>query len=957
MGAANTPAYRGTAYVVFEELPLERFGNRLPQLSFEVFRPILDGESAESLVRAVTLIPASGEFAYATEIVRREGGDGETAAENVNAEPDAADLAVALDRLEACAPKVESVSLVVAWFGDDLRAGALPHPPGRRGQRQGDDAGELVGRRRRPRARRISSAATTRAGRPTAARRPTAPWCRRSGAEGARLPRHLLPVHPDGRARRTTSCRTPTATTPAAPASRPIPGAGGSPARRPPATPAARTRAPAPATQVAAFFGEAQPSDFDVDDERVAWDGDPGRLGPAPDDPALRASLRRGRRGRRLPDRLGAARDHAGAQRRLELSGGRRARRPRGRRARRSSGRAPSSATPPTGRSTSGTTRRTARATSSSTSTRSGRTTTIDFVGIDNYMPLADWRDGLDHLDAAGADAITDLDYLRGNVEGGEGYDWFYASAADREAQVRTPITDGAAGKPWVFRYKDIRSWWSNPHRNRPGGVESGATTAWVAGEQADPLHRDRLPGGRPRPEPAERLLRPEVGRELPAVLLPRLARRRRAAALPRGGARLLGRAGEQPDLERLLGPDDRHRRDRRLDLGRAAVPGVPGAERRLDRRRQLAARPLAERPARLGLARQPGARALPPRRAARQPDRRLGARRRRPRLPDHRARKPARLDRAAGAALRLRRGRERGRHPLPAARPPAGGDARPRRPRRRLRRRRRGPRAGAGAGDRAAAGAEVAAGARRRGVRRDERRGAARDRRGAAGDLGDLRHRHAGRRRRAPLPPGAARGVGRPRDRVLPAAAVAARARSRRRGAARPRRPARGAAADQRRRRRRAGDRGGAHRRQRLRPGAGLRPQPAGVAAGGLRPAGGGDPRPAAAPRGHRRRTSRSRRCTPCPGRDASPPGPARARTASRWRRRSAGRRGWAGWSRRSMPGRPRGSTSATSRSSISPMARSPASPTSRSSPAPTRSRSRPRPASGRCCRPASPS
>jgi hypothetical protein len=64
MGAANTPAYRGTAYVVFEELPLERFGNRLPQLSFEVFRPILDGDSAESLVRAVTLIPASGEFAY-----------------------------------------------------------------------------------------------------------------------------------------------------------------------------------------------------------------------------------------------------------------------------------------------------------------------------------------------------------------------------------------------------------------------------------------------------------------------------------------------------------------------------------------------------------------------------------------------------------------------------------------------------------------------------------------------------------------------------------------------------------------------------------------------------------------------------------------------------------------------------------------------------------------------------
>ena len=42
----------------------------------------------------------------------------------------------------------------------------------------------------------------------------------------------------------------------------------------------------------------------------------------------------------------------------------------------------------------------------------------IDFVGIDNYMPLSDWRDGLDHVDVASADAITDLDYLRGNVEG-----------------------------------------------------------------------------------------------------------------------------------------------------------------------------------------------------------------------------------------------------------------------------------------------------------------------------------------------------------------------------------------------------------------------------------------------------------------------------------------------------------------------------------------------------------
>lgn len=66
MGAASTPAYRGTAYVVFEELPLSTYGNRLPQLSFEVFRPLADPDTAEGLTQAVTLIPASGEFTYWT---------------------------------------------------------------------------------------------------------------------------------------------------------------------------------------------------------------------------------------------------------------------------------------------------------------------------------------------------------------------------------------------------------------------------------------------------------------------------------------------------------------------------------------------------------------------------------------------------------------------------------------------------------------------------------------------------------------------------------------------------------------------------------------------------------------------------------------------------------------------------------------------------------------------------
>jgi hypothetical protein len=54
--------------------------------------------------------------------------------------------------------------------------------------------------------------------------------------------------------------------------------------------------------------------------------------------------------------------------------------------------------------------------------------------------------------------------------------------------------------------------------------------------------------------------------------------------------------------------------------------------------------------------------------------------------------------------------------------------------------------------------------------------RGAARHRRGAAGDLRELRARDHRQRRRPPLPPGAARGMGRPRDRIVPASAVTSR-------------------------------------------------------------------------------------------------------------------------------------------------------------------------------------
>ena len=101
-----------------------------------------------------------------------------------------------------------------------------------------------------------------------------------------------------------------------------------------------------------------------------------------------------------------------------------------------------------------------------------------DFVGIDNYLPLADWRDGPTHLDRqAGATDIYDKEYLAGNVRGGEYFDWYYASPANREAQKRTPIKDGG-GAAWMFRAKDVQGWWENPHHRRVNGKQ-GAATAW----------------------------------------------------------------------------------------------------------------------------------------------------------------------------------------------------------------------------------------------------------------------------------------------------------------------------------------------------------------------------------------------------------------------------------------------------------------------------------------------
>ena len=179
-GAGNAPAYRGTAYVVFEELPLERFGNRLPQLSFEVIRPSADPEAAEQLLRAVNIIPSAGEFVYATEPISRKLGEGESIPENVNSTLGMPDFLASLDQLEASAAELPLGLARGRWFGLDLRAGQCAIRPGVEFNDKTTSPRSWGGQRRVPRRRAYEVSRDRRAVRPMAARRRTSRWCRRS---------------------------------------------------------------------------------------------------------------------------------------------------------------------------------------------------------------------------------------------------------------------------------------------------------------------------------------------------------------------------------------------------------------------------------------------------------------------------------------------------------------------------------------------------------------------------------------------------------------------------------------------------------------------------------------------------------------------------------------------------------------------------------------------------------
>ena len=148
------PAYRGTAYVVFERLPLGDYGNRVPQFSFEVTR-VCGG--LNEMIRAVTLIPGAGEFVYDTRPISHEIAAGETASETRHQLYGGTDVEASLGQLVALCPNLRRVALVVSWFGDDLRAGHCTIAPRvERAQKQTIGAEWSVAGLSRPEARIVS---------------------------------------------------------------------------------------------------------------------------------------------------------------------------------------------------------------------------------------------------------------------------------------------------------------------------------------------------------------------------------------------------------------------------------------------------------------------------------------------------------------------------------------------------------------------------------------------------------------------------------------------------------------------------------------------------------------------------------------------------------------------------------------------------------------------------------
>nr|WP_272210660.1 hypothetical protein [Marinicella sp. W31]MDC2876561.1 hypothetical protein [Marinicella sp. W31] len=167
MGAA--PAYRGLCYVVFDRLPLDGFGNRIPVFQFEVLRPT---GKLETQIKAIAVIPGATEHGLCPFPVTEALGSGQQRILNRNTLVGVTDFEASIDELMALCPNLERVALVVTWFGSDLRAGECRIRPGVETSFRSEES--TPGRFRGSRARRPMLCPPLMVARPMAVR-PTMP--------------------------------------------------------------------------------------------------------------------------------------------------------------------------------------------------------------------------------------------------------------------------------------------------------------------------------------------------------------------------------------------------------------------------------------------------------------------------------------------------------------------------------------------------------------------------------------------------------------------------------------------------------------------------------------------------------------------------------------------------------------------------------------------------------------
>ncbi len=130
----NDLAFRGVAYIVFENLDITSFAGNAPNLYFKVSKTktnVAKLNDPSPLIKAINLIPGTGEFVLDTKMQKKIHGvfdgtkfspSGAVSDVNYNTGLGVSDLEASLDNLRQDLPNTQWVSSVVCWFCDNLDA-------------------------------------------------------------------------------------------------------------------------------------------------------------------------------------------------------------------------------------------------------------------------------------------------------------------------------------------------------------------------------------------------------------------------------------------------------------------------------------------------------------------------------------------------------------------------------------------------------------------------------------------------------------------------------------------------------------------------------------------------------------------------------------------------------------------------------------------------------------------